>query len=84
VFGRFTSKDLDDLDLVVKKLRKGVKRWDGFPPLQVFVDGRVHDFKTLPSLRKFLSDCRVDTSRFQVFRNMGKGVTVHFDKPLKQ
>ena len=84
VFGRFTFEELEDLELIVKKLRKGVKRLEDFPPIQVFIDESVHDFKTLPSLRKFLLDCEVDTLRFEVFRNMGKGVTVHFNKVHKQ
>jgi len=78
-FGFFTFEELEELEIVVKELRKGVKRHKDGCPFMVFVDGGIVKPRSLPALRRFLSDCRVDRSRFEMFRNIDKGITVHFD-----
>jgi len=84
VRGFFTSEELDDVETIIKSLRKGVKREKDFPSIQVFIDGLIHEFRTIPSLRKFLFGCTVMPERFELFRNMGKGVSLDFDSVLKQ
>lgn len=84
VRGFFTFEDLKDIETIIKKLRKGVKRWEDFPPITVLIDGSRHEFKTIPMLRKLLVDCTVMPDRFEIFRNMGKGITLDFDKVLKR
>ena len=83
VRGFFTIEELWDIETIIKRLRKGVKRDKDCPSIMVFIDGRCHEFRTIPSLIKLLSDCTVMPDRFEVFRNPLKGVTVHFDRVLK-
>lgn len=83
VRGHFTIEELGDIETIIKRLRKDVKREKDFPSIMVFVDGVRHEFRTIPSLRKLLVDCTVMPERFEVFRNPWKGITVHFDRVLK-
>ena len=84
VRGFFTFEDLEDIETIIKKLRKGVKRWEDFPPITVLIDGSTLEFKTIPTLRRLLVDCTVMPDRFEIFRNTGKGITLDFDKVIKQ
>lgn len=74
-----TDSQMDNLISSAKALRVGHKLDAGWPAYIVMVDGGMHKFRDVGTLRKFLSDCYISPDT-KAFRNFCKGVTINLDK----
>jgi len=73
-----TDSQMDNLITSAKALRVGHKLAAEWPAYLVIVDGGMHKFRDVRTLRNFLADCYISPD-VKAFRNAYKGVTINLD-----